>query len=571
MLPTDEEKTTLRKVAGKMNKVAYLICIVEFAERASWYGVIQVFGNFVQRPLPAGGNGAGAPAKGTQDTAGALGKGTVISSAIKQSYQMIAYVLPILGGWLADVHFGRFKMVCIGVGIFAFSHIVLIIASIPSILQSGNAFGPFALGVYTLALGAGAFKPNVSPMLLDQNPYPQSVLSTLPSGERVIIDAESTQERIMLCFYLLINIGGFFGVATSYLAKDVGFWASFFVPTVVFMLLPGLLWFLKSRLVLKPPGGSDLGRTIKVLGLALKGGRIGRKGFWDAAKPSVNGRTNLAWDDAFVVDVKRAFQAAGIFCFFPIFNINDGGLGAAADALSVMLTTNGVPNDLLGNLNPLIIIFMVPVFDYGIYPFLRSKHIRYGPISRIFTGLLLCSTFSAGWPIITYYAYKTSPCGNHASNCFDADGNSLVSPITIWFTAIPVMLTAICEILVNVTAYGLAYSRAPVNMRGLVSALNLFSTGVSFAIGLGTSYIIQDPFIVWAFGGPSIIGFLLAFVFWFTFRDLDKEEYLLSEHMHEREAVLDNTGNAGRGSSSDITTEEKGLPRASSDPQKTGS
>lgn len=34
----------------------------------------------------------------------------------------------------------------------------------------------------------------------------------------------------MLWFYLLINIGSVFGVATSYLAKDVGFWC---VPIVM--------------------------------------------------------------------------------------------------------------------------------------------------------------------------------------------------------------------------------------------------------------------------------------------------------------------------------------------------
>lgn len=157
LFPNDEEKKTLRRIPGKVPVVAYLLCFVEFAERSSWYGVTQVFGNFVNRKLPIGGNGAGAPAKGTQDTAGALGKGTAISNAIKQSYQMIAYVLPILGGWLADTKTGRFKMVCYGVAIFGVAHVILIIAAIPKVIQSGKAFGPFALGVYSLAIGAGMY------------------------------------------------------------------------------------------------------------------------------------------------------------------------------------------------------------------------------------------------------------------------------------------------------------------------------------------------------------------------------------------------------------------------------
>lgn len=50
--PTEEERHTLRRVAGSLPVVAYLICAVEFAERASYYGVQPLIGNFVNRPLP---------------------------------------------------------------------------------------------------------------------------------------------------------------------------------------------------------------------------------------------------------------------------------------------------------------------------------------------------------------------------------------------------------------------------------------------------------------------------------------------------------------------------------------
>lgn len=128
-------------------------------------------------------------------------------------------------------------------------------------------------------------------------------------------------------------------------------------------MLPPLLWYLNRRLVKQPPGGSDLGNVFKLLGdIFANGGlmRIGRKGFWDIGLPSVRvaaGSTKTyGYDDKFVNDVRRTFQACGIFLFLPIFNINDGGLGAAANALSASMTTNGVPNDLLDNLNSVIIV-----------------------------------------------------------------------------------------------------------------------------------------------------------------------------------------------------------------------
>lgn len=52
--PSDEERRTLRKVADSIPAVSYWLCAVEFAERASYYGVQTVFSNFIEYPLPTG-------------------------------------------------------------------------------------------------------------------------------------------------------------------------------------------------------------------------------------------------------------------------------------------------------------------------------------------------------------------------------------------------------------------------------------------------------------------------------------------------------------------------------------
>ena len=51
-VPTEEEAKTLRKVADSIPITAYMLCLVEFAERASYYGVQTIFSNFMQYPLP---------------------------------------------------------------------------------------------------------------------------------------------------------------------------------------------------------------------------------------------------------------------------------------------------------------------------------------------------------------------------------------------------------------------------------------------------------------------------------------------------------------------------------------
>lgn len=153
--PTEEERTTLRRVPGSLPTVAYLICIVEFCERASYYGIQPLVSNFVNRKLPVGGNGYGAPPEGTQQTAGALGLGTVKANAVSQSFSLLVYALPLVFGWLADAKVSRFTVICWGVAICGISHVLMVGSAAPSLLANGAAKAPFFISLYLLAVGAG--------------------------------------------------------------------------------------------------------------------------------------------------------------------------------------------------------------------------------------------------------------------------------------------------------------------------------------------------------------------------------------------------------------------------------
>jgi dipeptide/tripeptide permease len=152
---TEEDRSTLRRVSGSIPWISYALCVVEFAERASYYGMVFVFYNFIQFPLPNGGNGAGAPPAGTQETAGALNQGLAISSALTMLFQCLSFTVPIFGGWIADTKLGRFKTICIGVVFCGLAHAILVVGALPSVLQAGNGMAPFVVGFITLALGTG--------------------------------------------------------------------------------------------------------------------------------------------------------------------------------------------------------------------------------------------------------------------------------------------------------------------------------------------------------------------------------------------------------------------------------
>jgi dipeptide/tripeptide permease len=94
--------------------------------------------------------------------------------------------------------------------------------------------------------------------------------------------------------------------------------------------------------------------------------------------------------------------------------------------------------------------------------------------------------------------------------------------------AIPTIITAISEIFINVTAYGIAYTQSPKNMKGLVASINLFMSAVASIISLSTAAAIVDPYLPWVFAAPTVAGAIITVAFWFTFKHLDNQEFIIN-------------------------------------------
>lgn len=50
--PTDEDWKTLREVSDKLPTSAFLVIIIEFCERFTYYGLSGPFQNYIQNPAP---------------------------------------------------------------------------------------------------------------------------------------------------------------------------------------------------------------------------------------------------------------------------------------------------------------------------------------------------------------------------------------------------------------------------------------------------------------------------------------------------------------------------------------
>lgn len=284
----------------------------------------------------------------------------------------------------------------------------------PALLRAGKGAAPFLISLFLLAIGAGIFKPNIAPTVIDQYKHQREYTKVLRSGEKVLVDPETTVNHIMLIFYAFVNVGAFFSIATVYIEKYHSFWLAYLVPGVVFFLSPILLVVMYKRTIRKPPQGTDLTRFVRITTTALRASKFNplSKNLWSNVNPSheaATGDSRFSWSEKDVADTQRTWEAVAIFLYIPVWNLNNGGVGAVQSNQGASMTSNGAPNDLLSHFNPLVIILFAPFMAHVVYPFLARKKIKFGRINRMTFGFLLAAFSGVIGAIIQYRVYETSP------------------------------------------------------------------------------------------------------------------------------------------------------------------
>lgn len=538
--PTEEEMNTLRHIPDKISWSAYLIAFVELAERFSFYGSTAVFVNFIQQPLPKGSKtGAG----GKHGVSGALGQKQQTSTGLTTFLQFWAYVTPLLGAYIADEKWGRYNTIAVSVAIALVGHVILIISAIPPVIVHPNgALAALCVAIVIMGLGTGGFKSNISPLVAEQQRFVRPFVSQTTSGERVIVDPSLTTSRIYMYFYFFINVGAMVGqISMTFAEKYNGFYLAFTLPTAVFLLCPIVLYVGRNRYRRSPPQGSVLIKSIKLWKYAARGRwspnpvtlykNLKADDFWESAKPSnIPDGQRPSWmtfDDKWVEEVRRGLKACSVFTWFPLYWLTYNQIVNNLTSQAATMVTNGIPNDVINNLDPLALIIFIPIFDLFIYPGLRKIGINPSPIKRITAGFILGSLAMVWAAVVQHYVYKTNPCGNQVSTCVDADGNPVTSSLNVWIQSGSYLLIAFSEILASITGLEYAFTKAPKNMKSLVMAIFLFTSAISAAIGEAFNPLSIDPLLVWNYGTMSVLSGIGGVLFWFSFRRLDAEDTAL--------------------------------------------
>lgn len=431
----------------------------EAAERFSFYGMKGILVVFMTKHLM---DAAGASDFMSEEKA----------RSVYHLFTAAAYFFPIIGSLIADVLWGKYKTIIILSLGYVLGHACL------AVMDIGPATGMFDMkpwlfvGLLFISIGAGGIKPCVSAHVGDQfGSKNQHLVSTIFSW-----------------FYFSINVGATAGqLLTPLLLEHYGPWLAFGLPGALMAIALFVFWLGRNKFVHVPAAG------------------------WAKFK-----------EETFSPDGLRALRnLAPIFLIFiPVFWAIFDQTGSAW-----VLQADRMDRDFLGvtwlqaqvqAVNPILILILIPVFAYVIYPFFNKFLFKMTPLRKIGIGLFLTAlafTMSALieqrimdlaptaaanlWAALgengpaTYEGLKQAIVRAAETKLDPAQMNAALvgMPSIGWQFLAYVVLTA-AEVLVSITSLEFAYTQAPPKMKSFlmgiyflgVSLGNLFTSGVNFII-----------------------------------------------------------------------------------------
>ena len=313
------------------------------------------------------------------------------------------------------------------------------------------------------------------------------------------------------------------GLITTNVEHSYGFSTAFIMPLFAFFLGFGILLVTKKNYVTQAPKGSAIPDAFKVLWIGILHGFD-----LEAAKPSyqtTHGKPKLTilWDDLFVDEVRRALVACRAFLFLPFYFVCYIQLQTNFVSQAATMETHGIPNDIMTNINPVVVIIFTPILDRVVYPFLRKIGVNFWPITRIAAAFIILSSAMAYAAIVQHIIYTSPPCFDHPRSR-DCMGGTVPNQVHIALQAPVYVLIALSEIFAITTGYEYAFTKAPSSMKSFVPALFMSTAAVGNFLGITITPLTVDPKIIWMYTGLAVQSFLTGVAFYLLLRRYNKVE-----------------------------------------------
>jgi POT family proton-dependent oligopeptide transporter len=204
----------------------FLLFLVEMWERFSYYGMRGLLVLYlVQATHPA------ADASGFVNPG--RGWSRADASLLYGWYTGLAYLMPIVGGWIADRILGTHRSMIVGGLVIALGHTVLALSGVGTLASSDLGLSVFVFGLGLIVIGTGHFKPCVSVMV-----------------GQLYEPGDARRDGAFTIFYMGINLGAFLAAfVCGTLGERVGWHWGFGSAAVGMLAGLGLYASLRARVL----------------------------------------------------------------------------------------------------------------------------------------------------------------------------------------------------------------------------------------------------------------------------------------------------------------------------------
>eukprot|EP01135_Chromosphaera_perkinsii_P011129 Nk52_evm38s2340 gene=Nk52_evmTU38s2340 len=488
-------KRVLKKtILGGIPLVCFAILIVEACERFGYYTNANVNSLYVTEMW---------------------GKGSDTWSTIGNMFTFWCYATALVGGYIADVYWGKKRTILMFALVYCCGMCLQFLAAFPFMWKNfpeDNGQGSSEYVTYTalfsIGLGAGAIKANVGPLMAEQLTDVTPELSTKAWGY----------------FYWAINIGGLLSAIVGPLAHQYGekkevngsmvgtsYYYSYaigFACIIAGVTVFSSFWTFYTT---STYGGSAFAMFLKSIWSAIKNRKSDKKTeHWieraEGYSPSI------------LEDYRSVISLMPILCFFPFFFISyNNVMNLAPTQASFFQHPSWLTSDVISAFDSFMIIALIPLTDFVIYPALRKANMEPSMISKITFGFFLAGLGNLYLAGVQWYMNEKGTWSSDMKSWQLKDGES--SP-SFLITVGSMLLLGAGEVFASVTLNELCYTQAPVSMKSIVFSLGVFTTAIASIYGIVVSPLLLTSPRNYLINHAVIAGLtiLAGLIFYFLFR-----------------------------------------------------
>lgn len=373
------------------------------------------------------------------------------------------YFFPLLGGYIADRYFGKYRTILWLSILYVIGHGCLA-------LFEGSKSGFYA-GLFLIALGSGGIKPCVSSMV----------------GDQFTEENKHLVNKVFAVFYWSVNFGSFF--ASLLIPKTLKLYGpavAFGIPGILMAIATVIFWAGRRYYVDVPPTGANPHSFLRVIKSALS--NRGSGGHWlDGAKRE--------HPEGSVEGAKAVFRVLAVFApipfFWMLFDQKASTWVVQAKAMDPKIGPFTFEPSQMQLVNPALVMVLIPFTTAVFYPAMKRMGFELTPLRRMPLGLAIGA--------LSYVIAGSIQIA--------IDGGAYLS--ILWQVA-PYIVLTIAEILVSTTGLEFAYSQAPREMKGtIMSFWNLTVTAANLAVALASALnVFKGPAQFFFYAGLALLAAL---------------------------------------------------------------